>query len=327
MPLSLFISLCILFGLNTFMVFSLAPTLLPKQLLSWLIGIVLFFIGRLISPKNTSTSKWLFYVFGCIFLFLPIALGNITRGSHRWIDIGSLSLQPSEIVRPFMALFLVTTGQPLWLIIPIIIIMIQPDLGSALLYASLTVPIIIHSSKLIKIFLLFVIILIFSSPVIWNYILHDYQKNRIIYFLDPQKDPLNKGYNVIQSTIAIGSGGVTGKGFKQGSQGQLKFLPEKQTDFIFASLAEEIGLVGVITLLTTYFFLLKGLLKKAFQTNDLMHRLFTLAITTQIWFQIFINIGMNMGIVPVTGIPLPFISVGGSSLMSLLFSLGIIFAL
>ena len=321
MPLSFLISLCVLFGLNTFMVLSLTPALFPKQFLSWIIGIVLFFIGRLISPKNTKASIWLFYVGSIILLLLPIILGNITRGSRRWIDIGPLSIQPTEITKPFIALFLVNSLAPWWLILPVLVILFQPDLGSALSYIMLSIPIILSNKKLIRIFCIGLIAVTILSPLIWKFALHDYQRNRLVYFLEPQKDPLNKGYNVIQSTIAIGSGGLVGKGFKQGSQGQLKFLPEKHTDFIFASLSEEIGLVGIIVLLSTYLLLIKSLLQKAFHTKDQALKLFTLAITCQIWFQVFVNIGMNMGILPVTGIPLPFISVGGSSLMSLLFSL------
>ncbi|MCL4383891.1 rod shape-determining protein RodA [Patescibacteria group bacterium] len=326
MPLSFFLSLLTLFGLNTFMVLSLTPELLPKQLLSWAIGIGLFLAGRLISPKNTAPSRWLFFVFGSLFLFAPILLNHITRGSRRWIDIGPLTIQPSEIAKPFFILFLVTTGQPFWLLIPALIIMAQPDLGSALSYLALTVPTFLGQPKLAKIAAIFLIACLTASPFLWKYGLHDYQRNRIVYFLEPQKDPLNKGYNVIQSTIAVGAGGLTGRGFKQGSQGQLKFLPEKQTDFMFASLAEEIGLVGIVTLLVAYFFLFRALLQKAFSTSDTALSLFTLSVVTQIWFQAFVNIGMNIGILPVTGIPLPFISYGGSSLMSLLFSLGIIYS-
>ena len=137
MPISLILSLATLFGLNTFMVLSLTPELYPKQLLSWIIGCGLFFIGRQISPKNTVASRWLLFIGGCLFLFAPILLNHITRGSRRWIDIGPMSIQPSEIAKPFFALFLVTTGQPIWLLIPVLIIMMQPDLGSALSYVAL----------------------------------------------------------------------------------------------------------------------------------------------------------------------------------------------
>jgi len=158
-------------------------------------------------------------------------------------------------------------------------------------------------------------------------VLHDYQKERIVNFLNPLSDPLNKGYNVIQSKIAIGSGGFWGKGYKKGTQGQLLFLPEKHTDFMFATTAEELGMVGVFIVLATYYLLISTLFKKAFLiTNNRALFLFTIGIAIQIWMQTFVNIGMNLGILPVTGIPLPFLSVGGSSIMTLLFSIGVIYS-
>lgn len=326
LPLSLILILATLFGLNTFMVLSLVPQLFFKQIFSWIAGLILFFIGRQIIPKNTQHYKLIIFLFSCFFLILPIILNNVTRGSRRWIDIGPSTIQPSEFTRPLLGLNVATTNQPFWLIIPIIILLIQPDLGSALTTAAIGIPTILLNSKVRKIFIICLLIFTASSPLIWKYALHDYQKNRITYFINPHKDPLNKGYNAIQSTIAIGSGGITGQGFKRGSQGQLKFLPEKHTDFIFASLAEEMGLVGVITLLIAYFFLIKTLISQTFKATHPSLRLFGLAIIFQLWFQITVNIGMNLGILPVTGITLPFISVGGSSLMSLLFSLGIIYS-
>jgi rod shape determining protein RodA len=204
--------------------------------------------------------------------------------------------------------------------------MLQPDLGSAISTSLLAIPIFLSRPKLLKIGLIASLALVLASPLVWRFVLKDYQKDRVTTFLNPKSDPLNKGYNLIQSQIAIGSGGFWGRGYKKGTQGQLLFLPEKHSDFIFASLAEELGIVGVFTLFLAYYLILKALLNLAFQSSSTSHHLFTLAIVTQIWLQAFINIGMNLGILPVTGIPLPFVSVGGSSLMSLLFSLGIIFS-
>ena len=192
---------------------------------------------------------------------------------------------------------------------------------------SLLIPFIFYDKKLFKLVAILAFIGIIISPIIWGKFLHDYQKHRILNFIDPSSDPLGKGYNVIQSKIAIGSGGFWGKGYKKGSQGQLLFLPEKHTDFMFASTTEELGVLGVVLILFAYYVLIKSLISRAFaQTNNRVLFLFTLGIAFQIWVQAFINIGMNVGVLPVTGIPLPFLSVGGSSLMTLLFSIGIIFS-
>ena len=309
------------------MVSSVAPKSLIKQLIAWGIGILLFFIGRLINPKQIASSKWFIFIGSCVLLFLPIILNNITRGSRRWIDLGFTSFQPSEFVKPWLMLFLSNTQYPLLHLIPVGIIMLQPDLGSAISVLFLITPIVLYNKKLTKISLILISILIVTSPLIYKFILHDYQKERIVNFINPLSDPLDTGYNVIQSKIAIGSGGLWGKGYKKGTQAQLLFLPEKHTDFIFAATAEELGIIGIIIILISYYFLIKTIFIKAFMsTNNRVLFLFSLGIGLQIWMQAFVNIGMNLGILPVTGIPLPFLSVGGSSIMTLLFSLGIIYS-
>lgn len=325
--LPVLISLIFLFSINILMVSSIAPGSLAKQIIAWIIGVILFFIGRLINPKQIASSKWFIFISSCLLLLIPIILNNITRGSRRWIDLGFTSFQPSEFVKPWLMLFLANTKYPLLQIIPIGIIMLQPDLGSAVSVFFLLIPIILYDKKIMKFSLLIGMVLLFSSPLIYKFILHDYQKERIINFINPSSDPQDKGYNVIQSKIAIGSGGFWGKGYKKGTQGQLLFLPEKHTDFMFATTAEELGLVGIGIILISYYFLIKTLFVKAFMsTNNRVLFLFTLGIAIQIWMQMFVNIGMNVGILPVTGIPLPFLSVGGSSIMTLLFSIGIIYS-
>jgi len=308
------------------MVSSLAPSLLPKQLFAWFIGLLLFFLGRQLIPKQLSPLRNFILAAACLLLFLPIALNNITRGSRRWIDIGPVSIQPTEIVKPLLMIVLSTSTLPVLHLIPVSIIAIQPDLGSAISVLLLMAPVVLYNSKLLKLAAVGLFALMALSPVIWTKVLHDYQRNRIEYFLNPASDPLGKGYNVIQSQIAIGSGGLFGKGYKKGTQGQLLFLPEKHTDFMFAATGEELGLFGLLLIIFAYYLLIVSLFKKAYSTNDRALFIFTLGISFQIWMQAFVNIGMNIGILPVTGIPLPFLSVGGSSIMSLLFSLGIIFS-
>ena len=325
--LPVLISLLFLFSINILMVSSVAPGSLVKQIIAWGIGIVLFFIGRFINPKQIASSKWFIFIGSCILLLIPIILNNITRGSRRWIDLGFTSIQPSEMVKPWLMLFLANTEYPLLQFIPVAIIMLQPDLGSAISVLFLLIPIIIYNKKLMQLSLIIGLVFLVSSPLIYKFVLHDYQKERILNFINPSHDPLDKGYNVIQSKIAIGSGGFWGKGYKKGTQGQLLFLPEKHTDFMFATTAEELGVAGVVIILISYYFLVKTLFVKAFMsTNNRVLFLFTLGIATQIWMQAFVNIGMNIGILPVTGIPLPFLSVGGSSIITLLFSIGIIYS-
>ena len=324
---SVTISLLVLFSLNMLMITSLAPNLLLKQITAWIIGIILFFIGKQINPKQIVSSKWYIFIVSCFLLLLPIILNNVTRGSRRWIDLGFTTIQPTELVKPWLLLFLTSTNFPLLILIPVLIIMIQPDLGSAVSVLFLITPFVLYNRNLLKISLLAGLVFIISSPLIYKYALHDYQKDRIENFINPTKDPLGKGYNVIQSKIAIGSGGIFGKGLKKGTQGQLLFLPEKHTDFMFAATSEELGLIAVSIIIAAYYILIKTLIKKAFSHhNNRQLFLFTLGVAFQIWMQVFINIGMNLGILPVTGIPLPFLSLGGSSIMALLFSLGIVFS-
>jgi rod shape determining protein RodA len=294
---------------------------------SWAIGLGLFFIGRQINPKQVTHSRWYLFIFSCLLLTIPIVFDHITRGSRRWLEIGTYSIQPSEIVKPLLMLFLASTSQPLLLLIPVVIIFLQPDLGSGLTVLILMAPIVLYNRKVLRIVLIACVIFIAASPIIWSKVLHDYQRHRITNFLEPGLDPLGKGYNVLQSKIAIGSGGFFGKGYKKGTQGQLLFLPEKHTDFMYAATAEELGIVGILIITSAYYILIRGLVGKAYNTtNNQPLFIFTLGIAIQIWAQVFINIGMNLGILPVTGIPLPFMSQGGSSLMALMFSIGVVYS-
>ena len=320
------ISLVVLFCINILMVSSVAPSLVGKQLIAWGLGLVLFFIGKQINLKQLNSYKWPIFIICCIALLLPIVLNFSTRGSHRWIYIAGQTIQPSEFVKPMLMSFLANTSLSFLLFIPVAIIMAQPDLGSAISVLFLIIPVIFYNKRLLKFSLIAGLCLILISPLIYKYGLHDYQQKRITTFLNPKNNPLDEGYNVIQSQIAIGSGGFFGKGYKKGTQGQLLFLPEKHTDFMFATTAEELGFLGILIVLIAYLILISTLFNKAFSTKNRPLFIFTLGIAIQIWMQTFVNIGMNIGLLPVTGIPLPFISVGGSSLMASLFSLGIVYS-
>ncbi len=321
----LFSSLTILFALNTIMVASTSPSSLFKQILAWIIGLGWFWWGRQLSYKINTKVKVLIFVISCLLLFLPIFMGENIRGSSRWISFGPASFQPTELVKPWLMLFLANAPSTSWLIlIPTFITALQPDLSSALGILLLALPCLLFSARLRKIFVLALILTTLTSPLIWKFGLKSYQKDRIFTFISPTLDTSGKGYNVIQSQIAIGSGGLLGKGFKQGTQNQLKFLPEKHTDFIFASLAEELGLVGVGLLVLAYYLLIKSLLDQLNQSASTEQKIFIMGILFHIWSQVIANIGMNLGILPVSGLPLPFISVGGSAIIAMLFALGII---
>jgi len=319
-------SLAILFCLNLLMVSSIAPNLFFKQLISWIIGLTFFQLGLRLNLKQLIPYKWTILALCISFLCLPLVLNQFTRGSRRWINIGNTSIQPSEYVKPGLMVFLSGNQLPLFHLIPVFLILLQPDLGSAISVLFLISPLILYDKKLFKTFLVFSLSFLLLSPFIWKFGLKEYQRHRVITFINPAADPLNTGYNVIQSKIAIGSGGVFGKGYKKGTQGQLLFLPEKHTDFIFAATAEELGIVGISILIFAYYNLISTLFQKAYSTKDRPLFIFILGISIQLWMQIFVNIGMNIGILPVTGIPLPFISIGGSSLIAYLFALGICFS-
>jgi len=324
--LPIIISLLILASVNLIMISSVAPSYLFKQIIAWVFGISAFFIGRFLNPKQMSLYKWPLFIFSILLLVTPLLSGTFIRGSRRWLNIGPLNIQPSESTRPLLMMFLSSTSLPLLHLIPVFLIALEPDLGSAISVLTLMIPVIFFNPKLFKLVIILSIIGLTCSPLIWKYGLKDYQKNRISTFINPYADPLNKGYNVIQSKIAVGSGGFWGKGYRKGTQGQLLFLPEKHTDFMFAATAEEMGFIGVALIIFAYYLLTSSLLTHAYSIDNRPLFIFNLGIFFLIWFQLFINIGMNIGILPVTGIPLPFLSVGGSSLFSLLFSLGICFS-
>lgn len=324
--MSVLASLIFLFGLNLLMISSIAPNYLYRQLATWVIGLFFFKLGQQLNLRQLHRYRRLLVLISCILITLPTILNQITRGSRRWIDLGPVSFQPSEISKPLLMVNLSSLDSPFTHLLPVILIMLQPDLGSAVSVLFLLAPLVIVNKKYLIVGIISTILLLCSFPLVYRFLLHPYQQNRLTQFFNPAADPKGQGYNVIQSKIAIGSGGIFGKGYKKGSQGQLLFLPEKHTDFIFAATAEERGLLGVVAIVCAYFFLIRSLLVKAFSSSNTANTIFTLCIALQIWFQATVNIGMNLGLLPVTGIPLPFLSVGGSSIIALLFSLGIIYS-
>lgn len=277
----------------------------------------------------------------CLFLLLLVAIaGYRAMGATRWISIGSLRIQPSEFMKIGLILALaryffqhnltdVRSNKnlvvPLILaVIPFVLILKQPNLGTALIILAITLCILFFVGVQLWKFLLCFCLFLGATPLLWKFVLRDYQKQRIMTFINPSRDALGSGYNITQSKIAIGSGGVWGRGFLKGTQGQLEFLPEKHTDFIFTILCEEFGLVGGFLVILMYVVLFLLLAYQIFKCNHSYGKVIVGGIFINLFCHFFINLGMVMGMLPVVGTPLPFFSYGGSITASTLISLGFV---
>ena len=333
--MSLLVPSALLFFLGLLVLQSVSPDLFGIQLLFGLIALVVYILVSQIDYQIIFSLHPVFSILSTGLLILTFVIGELTRGTHRWLDFGSFSLQPSEIAKPFIlvsfAVILTTVSQNLpkitkillFSLLPAFLVFFQPDLGSFLvIFSGLLV---IQFAKIpFKYVILFILSLSLLSIPSYLWLLKDYQRDRINTFINPYADPLGKGYHVIQSVISVGSGGALGKGLGQGSQSQLRFLPEQHTDFIFASLTEELGLVGGSIVLLLYAVIFYRIYTVSQRTTDPSATLVSLGILRMLFFQVFVNIGMNIGVAPVTGITLPFLSYGGSSLLSLAILLGIV---
>ncbi len=314
-------------------------TLYIKQL-QWM-GISLFFMALAfcIDYRVIVRQAYLIYFVSLLLLILVFIISDATRGSQRWIALGGFSLQPSELMKVAVVLALARYFDnhktekeyslkelllPLLIVfIPFLLVLKQPDLGTGIILIILFLGIIFMAGIKWKSMALAAGCGLVLIPLGWHF-LKDYQKERIMTFLNPEQDPLGTGYHIIQSIIAVGSGGLWGKGFLKGTQTQLKFLPEQHTDFIFSVYAEEWGFAGAMLLIIVFFTLILWGLKTAFQAKDLTGMLISIGVTMMIFGQVFINIGMVLGILPVVGIPLPFMSYGGSSLVVFMFGIGLL---
>ncbi len=312
-----------------------------RQMIRFAVGIVVMLVVAL-----TNIRFWLRYAYvlygATLALLGAVELGGtIGMGAQRWIDIGFINLQPSELMKVALVLALARyfhggniedIGHPTFLIAPllmvlspVVLVLRQPDLGTALMLLIGSGAIFFVAGVRIWKFALLLVLALGSAPVGWQF-LREYQKNRVITFLNPEMDPLGSGYHIIQSKIAFGSGGIFGKGFLQGSQSHLNFLPEKQTDFIFTMLAEEWGLLGGLGLLTLYVLILAYGFSISLSCRNHFGRLVGMGVTTTFFLYVFINIAMVMGLIPVVGVPLPLISYGGTAMMTLLFGFGLLMA-
>ncbi len=277
---------------------------------------------------------------GIVLLLAVALLGDIGKGAQRWLDLGVIRFQPSELMklavplmcawylhqRPLPPSFTETLVVLLIIAAPALLIAEQPDLGTALLVAAAGAFVVLLAGLRWRFVLAGAGLAAAAAPVLWLF-MHDYQRRRVLTLLDPQSDPLGAGYHIIQSQIAIGSGGVFGKGWMNGSQAQLEFLPERSTDFIFAVIGEELGLLGQLTLIVLYLVVIGRALYLANQCHDTFGRLVGGSIALTFFVYVFVNTGMVTGLLPVVGVPLPLVSYGGTSMVTLLGSFGILMAL
>ena len=322
-----------LIALGLILLRSIAPVQLPYQIVFVGVAIVVFVVFSWVDYRIIFSLHLPIYILSLLFLVTPYFFGTYSRGALRWLQLGSVSLQPSEIVKPFLLITfaaLATSSfskRRLWLVlsflITFLIIFSQHDLGTYLVLVVGWLTIFVSKVTLRLILVGSIIGLLVLLPTAWIS-LKSYQKDRLFTFVNPYSDPLGRGYHVIQSTLAVGSGQLWGRGLGHGPQSQLRFLPERHTDFIFASLSEELGFVGALMALVLFGLLLHRVYYISQITFDPPAFYFCLATLTLLSFQIFVNIGMNLGLAPVTGITLPFLSSGGSSLVSLAITLGIL---
>jgi len=310
-----------------------------RQMMRFGLGFVIMIVVALIDVRFWFRYAYLIY-FGCLGLLGAVeVMGDIGMGAQRWIDLGFLRLQPSEMMKVALVLALARyfhglsnedIGRPTYLLVPILLavapaalVLKQPDLGTAGMLLLAGGAVFFCAGVRWWKFALVIVAGLAAVPIGWQF-LHDYQKARVLTFLNPENDPLGAGYHTLQAMIGFGSGAVTGKGFMQGTQSHLNFLPEKQTDFIFTMLAEEFGLVGTVTLLGLYFLLLAYGFAISLRARNQFARLLAIGLTTNLFLYVFINMAMVMGVFPVVGVPLPLVSYGGTVLLTVMAAMGLV---
>ena len=306
------------------------------------LGVAFLIMLALAQVNPASLKRWTPWLFGLgICLLLAVLwFGETGKGAQRWLDLGFFRFQPSEMMKlavPMMVAWFLS-DQPLpaslkrlfvaclIIIVPTLLIAKQPDLGTALLVASAGVFVLLFAGISWRLIFVSSAFLAACAPVLWHF-MHDYQRQRVLTFLNPEASPLGAGYHIIQSKIAIGSGGLNGKGWLNGTQSQLNFLPERSTDFIFAAYAEEFGLFGILILLTVYLLVIMRGLLIASQAQDTYTRLLGGSLIMTFFIYLFVNIGMVTGLLPVVGVPLPLISYGGTSMVTLMAGFGILMSI
>lgn len=315
--------------------------LMTRQLTRLGLALLMLTVVANVSLRVLKKLSIWFYFVGVLLLIAVIVFGEVGKGAQRWLDFGFIRFQPSEFMKlamPMMvASYLSEKVLPVgWkdlvvsvalVILPVLLIAKQPDLGTAILVGSAGFFVLFLAGVRWKIFMILGLFASLMAPLLWKFALHDYQRGRILTLLNPESDPLGAGYHIIQSKIAIGSGGVYGKGWLNGTQSQLDFLPERSTDFIFSVFGEEFGLFGSIFLILLYLLIIyRGLYISAY-AQDTYGRLLAGALSLTFFVYLFVNTGMVTGLLPVVGVPLPLVSYGGTSMVTLMLGFGMIMAI
>ncbi len=312
-----------------------------KQQALWAgIGTVCCVVAYFVHYRVLERFAYSAYAANILLLLAVLIVGKSVNGAKRWLGFGPLSIQPSEFMKITIAWTLAKFFHDdqfresydlksllipiLLVIIPVLLVMAQPDLGTAMIIIAVSVSIILFVKVSPRLLLTVGLGLAIALPVAYKFVLKDYQRQRIITFINPQSDPRGAGYNSIQSMIAVGSGQILGKGYKKGTQSQLNFLPEHHTDFIFSVFSEEHGFVGFLVLLVLYLILLANALKIAYGSNDKFGMLFAFGMCALFFWHVFINMGMTTGIMPIVGVPLPFMSYGGSFMLACMLAVTIL---
>lgn len=340
---AMFIPMCIVLAISILVLFSAGggawrPFAL-SQLIKIMLGFVVFFFAAFTNIKTWVKSAYAFYAVALVMIVMVTFFGHTGMGAQRWLNLGFIHIQPSELIK--IALVMALGRYFAWLnsvelsqlknyvvpgcmlLVPFMLIVMQPDLGTALSLGMITVGMFYIVGAQKKWFIIAIILGLMSAPIVWYGGLHDYQRDRIITFVNPDHDAQGAGYQINQAKIAFGSGGIIGKGYMKGSQSQQSFLPEKQTDFIFTMLGEEMGFLGAFALLALYTWIVIVLFWCAKTCRNRFGQLVCFGFMLNFFIYYFINISMVLGLMPTVGVPLPLMSFGGSSLLSLMFGFGL----
>ncbi len=341
--LPLFLGLLILCSIGIMVLYSAGGQesgIIYRQITRVVVAFILMFAVAQLPPAQLQRWSFWLYIAGVVLLVLVLFLGDTGKGAQRWLDLRLFRFQPSELMKlalpmvvawffaektlpPSLTRVIVATFM---IVVPVLLIGKQPDLGTALLVATAGFSVLFIAGISWRLIASFAALAALSTPVLW-YFMHDYQKVRVLTFLNPEQDPLGAGYHIIQSKIAIGSGGVYGKGWLNGTQSHLEFLPERSTDFIFSVFCEEFGFMGVLLLVCIYMFIIVRGLYISINAQNTFGRLLGSGLVLTFFVYIFVNMGMVTGQLPVVGVPLPLISHGGTSMVTLMIGFGILMAL